>query len=144
MIGSPPSPRAASIATRCSSALGTRFAELTTAQWLDLLRGVVPIAPVRSLSQALDVDELQERGHARRIPGRSRSGACGPWACRCTSRGSRRVSGRSRAGCGPGAPSSPSSAMTVTTVDRLRAAGAFGGDPRLRRGSIRPTSRRSR
>ena len=42
--------------------LSGRFAELTTAQWLDLLRGVVPVAPVRSLSQALDVDELQARG----------------------------------------------------------------------------------
>lgn len=42
--------------------LSVRFAELTTAEWLDLLRGVVPIAPVRSLSQALDVDELHARG----------------------------------------------------------------------------------
>ncbi len=42
--------------------LSARFAELTTAEWLELLRGVVPIAPVRSLSQALDVDELEHRG----------------------------------------------------------------------------------
>jgi crotonobetainyl-CoA:carnitine CoA-transferase CaiB-like acyl-CoA transferase len=42
--------------------LGARFAELTTQEWLDLLRGVVPIAPVRSMAEALDVGELGERG----------------------------------------------------------------------------------
>ncbi len=42
--------------------LSTRFAELTTGEWLTLLQGVVPVAPVRSLAQALDVEELQERG----------------------------------------------------------------------------------
>jgi crotonobetainyl-CoA:carnitine CoA-transferase CaiB-like acyl-CoA transferase len=42
--------------------LGARFAELTTTAWLELLRGVVPIAPVRSMAQALDVDELTGRG----------------------------------------------------------------------------------
>lgn len=42
--------------------LGARFAELPTADWLGLLRGVVPIAPVRSMAEALDVDELAERG----------------------------------------------------------------------------------
>ena len=41
--------------------LGARFAELTTREWLELLRGVVPIAPVRSMAEALDVDELTER-----------------------------------------------------------------------------------
>jgi crotonobetainyl-CoA:carnitine CoA-transferase CaiB-like acyl-CoA transferase len=41
--------------------LSQRFAELATTQWLELLRGVVPVAPVRSLAQALDVDELQHR-----------------------------------------------------------------------------------
>jgi crotonobetainyl-CoA:carnitine CoA-transferase CaiB-like acyl-CoA transferase len=38
--------------------LSARFAERTTADWLEALRGVVPIAPVRSLEQALDPDEL--------------------------------------------------------------------------------------
>jgi crotonobetainyl-CoA:carnitine CoA-transferase CaiB-like acyl-CoA transferase len=41
--------------------LSSRFAELPTAKWLERLRGVVPIAPVRSLEEALDVDELRER-----------------------------------------------------------------------------------
>lgn len=41
--------------------LGTRFAELPTAEWLGLLRGVVPIAPVRSMAEALDVGELTQR-----------------------------------------------------------------------------------
>lgn len=42
--------------------LSARFAERTTAEWLGSLRGVVPIAPVRSMAEALDVDELTERG----------------------------------------------------------------------------------
>jgi crotonobetainyl-CoA:carnitine CoA-transferase CaiB-like acyl-CoA transferase len=42
--------------------LSSRFAELSTAEWLDLLRGVVPVAPVRSLAEALDLEELQDRG----------------------------------------------------------------------------------
>jgi formyl-CoA transferase len=41
--------------------LGERFATRTTAQWLEVLRGVVPIAPVRSLEDALDVDDLRRR-----------------------------------------------------------------------------------
>lgn len=42
--------------------IGERFAELPTVEWLALLRGVVPIAPVRSMAEALDVDELSGRG----------------------------------------------------------------------------------
>jgi crotonobetainyl-CoA:carnitine CoA-transferase CaiB-like acyl-CoA transferase len=41
--------------------LSARFAERTTVDWLGRLRGIVPIAPVRSLQQALDVDELRDR-----------------------------------------------------------------------------------
>lgn len=41
--------------------LDQRFAERSTTAWLELLRGVVPIAPVRSMEQALDLDELTER-----------------------------------------------------------------------------------
>ncbi len=41
--------------------LGARFAERTTAEWLARLRGRVPIAPVRSLEEALDVEELRDR-----------------------------------------------------------------------------------
>ncbi len=41
--------------------LTARFAERTTADWLERLRGRVPIAPVRSLEEALDVDELRAR-----------------------------------------------------------------------------------
>jgi crotonobetainyl-CoA:carnitine CoA-transferase CaiB-like acyl-CoA transferase len=39
-----------------------RFAERTTAEWLETLRGVIPIAPVRSMEAALDDDELAARG----------------------------------------------------------------------------------
>ncbi len=39
-----------------------RFAERTTADWLETLRGVIPIAPVRSMEAALDRDELVARG----------------------------------------------------------------------------------
>ncbi|MBX3028937.1 MAG: CoA transferase [Chloroflexi bacterium] len=42
--------------------LSGRFAERTTAEWLGTLRGVVPIAPVRTMAQALDLDELGGRG----------------------------------------------------------------------------------
>ena len=41
--------------------LSTRFAERPTADWLERLQGRVPIAPVRSLEEALDVDELRRR-----------------------------------------------------------------------------------
>jgi crotonobetainyl-CoA:carnitine CoA-transferase CaiB-like acyl-CoA transferase len=39
-----------------------RFAERTTAEWLETLRGVIPIAPVRSMEAALDSEELTARG----------------------------------------------------------------------------------
>ena len=42
--------------------LAARFAERPTADWLERLRGRVPVAPVRSLEEALDVDELRGRG----------------------------------------------------------------------------------
>jgi crotonobetainyl-CoA:carnitine CoA-transferase CaiB-like acyl-CoA transferase len=42
--------------------LGRRFRERTTAQWLGLLRGRVPAAPVRSMESALDRRELAGRG----------------------------------------------------------------------------------
>jgi crotonobetainyl-CoA:carnitine CoA-transferase CaiB-like acyl-CoA transferase len=41
--------------------LSARFAERSTADWLERLRGRVPIAPVRTLEEALDVDELRDR-----------------------------------------------------------------------------------
>jgi crotonobetainyl-CoA:carnitine CoA-transferase CaiB-like acyl-CoA transferase len=41
--------------------LSQRFRERTTAEWLDRLRGQVPCAPVRELSDALDVERLQRR-----------------------------------------------------------------------------------
>jgi crotonobetainyl-CoA:carnitine CoA-transferase CaiB-like acyl-CoA transferase len=44
------------------AALSARFSELSTDEWLVRLRGRVPVAPVRSLQEALDVDELQSRG----------------------------------------------------------------------------------
>lgn len=48
--------------------LSARFAELPTAEWLSLLRGLVPIAPVRSLGEALDVTELDRRGMLAEYP----------------------------------------------------------------------------
>jgi crotonobetainyl-CoA:carnitine CoA-transferase CaiB-like acyl-CoA transferase len=42
--------------------LSERFAERSTAAWLEVLRGRIPIAPVRSLQEALDLDELRTRG----------------------------------------------------------------------------------
>jgi crotonobetainyl-CoA:carnitine CoA-transferase CaiB-like acyl-CoA transferase len=42
--------------------LSGRFAERTTVEWLVALRGRIPIAPVRSMEEALDTDELRERG----------------------------------------------------------------------------------
>jgi crotonobetainyl-CoA:carnitine CoA-transferase CaiB-like acyl-CoA transferase len=42
--------------------LTERFAQRTTATWLETLRGHIPIAPVRSLEEALATDELTERG----------------------------------------------------------------------------------
>ena len=41
--------------------LSQRFRERTTAEWLDRLRGQVPCAPVRELSDALDVEPLEQR-----------------------------------------------------------------------------------
>jgi crotonobetainyl-CoA:carnitine CoA-transferase CaiB-like acyl-CoA transferase len=41
--------------------LAARFAELTTAEWMARLEGVVPISPVRSMEAALEVDELRRR-----------------------------------------------------------------------------------
>lgn len=48
--------------TELLAALNARFATATTAEWLARLRGVVPIAPVRQMEEALDRDELQLRG----------------------------------------------------------------------------------
>lgn len=41
--------------------LSSRFRERTTYEWIHELRGKVPIAPVRSLSDALSLSELTER-----------------------------------------------------------------------------------
>jgi crotonobetainyl-CoA:carnitine CoA-transferase CaiB-like acyl-CoA transferase len=42
--------------------LKARFAERTTADWLGRLRGRVPCAPVNTLAQALDDEQLRARG----------------------------------------------------------------------------------
>ncbi len=44
------------------SILSARFADETTSVWLERLRGHVPIAPVRTMEAALDLDELRTRG----------------------------------------------------------------------------------
>ncbi len=48
--------------------LSARFAERTTETWLAALRGHIPIAPVRSLEEALDTEELTERGMLAAYP----------------------------------------------------------------------------
>lgn len=57
--------------------LSERFAQLPTAGWLERLRGVVPVAPVRGMEDALDPDELRGRGmlaeYAHPVLGRVRS-----------------------------------------------------------------------
>lgn len=42
--------------------LEAQFATRSTVDWLAILRGVVPVAPVRSLEEALDPEELAGRG----------------------------------------------------------------------------------
>jgi crotonobetainyl-CoA:carnitine CoA-transferase CaiB-like acyl-CoA transferase len=42
--------------------LARRFVERPTDEWLERLRGHVPCAPVRSLTEALDQDQLRSRG----------------------------------------------------------------------------------
>jgi crotonobetainyl-CoA:carnitine CoA-transferase CaiB-like acyl-CoA transferase len=46
-------------------AIAGRLATKTTSEWLEALRGKVPIAPVRSLAEAADPDELALRGLLR-------------------------------------------------------------------------------
>lgn len=47
--------------TQLLALLGEAFLERPTAAWLGLLEGLVPVAPVRSMPEALDADELAER-----------------------------------------------------------------------------------
>jgi len=60
-------PRFASFADRLTHKdvlvplLKTRFAERTTAEWLARLRGKVPCAPVNSIAQALDDEQVRAR-----------------------------------------------------------------------------------
>jgi crotonobetainyl-CoA:carnitine CoA-transferase CaiB-like acyl-CoA transferase len=67
-------PRFADFAARATNrdttiaVLSARFAERTTAQWLDELRGVIPIAPVRSMEEALSIDEISGRGMLATYP----------------------------------------------------------------------------
>jgi crotonobetainyl-CoA:carnitine CoA-transferase CaiB-like acyl-CoA transferase len=67
-------PRFASIAARREhraalvEILGERFRQRTTGEWLALLKGRVPCAPVRSLAEALDRQELEERGMLASYP----------------------------------------------------------------------------
>jgi len=48
--------------TELVARLGRRFEEQTSAHWVGLLRGRVPVAPVRSMEAALDRSELSRRG----------------------------------------------------------------------------------
>lgn len=48
--------------TELLAVLEARFLTLPSAEWLRRLRGIAPVAPVRSLQEALDPDELGGRG----------------------------------------------------------------------------------
>jgi crotonobetainyl-CoA:carnitine CoA-transferase CaiB-like acyl-CoA transferase len=48
--------------TELTDILEGALREHTTAEWLAILRGVLPVAPVRSVADALDDQELAERG----------------------------------------------------------------------------------
>jgi len=48
--------------------LGERLRQDTTAAWLEKLRGHVPCAPIRTLDEALDEDELAARGMLAAYP----------------------------------------------------------------------------
>jgi crotonobetainyl-CoA:carnitine CoA-transferase CaiB-like acyl-CoA transferase len=113
--------------------LSERFAELPTAEWLRLLRGVVPIAPVRSMGEALDLGELELRGMLAEYPdetfGRVRSvglplhvGGYAPEYRAGPPLGGDTDAILAELGYGP------------VDVARLRAAGAFGADEGSREG----------
>jgi crotonobetainyl-CoA:carnitine CoA-transferase CaiB-like acyl-CoA transferase len=48
--------------------LDQEFEQATTAEWLERLSGVVPVAPVSNLKQALDSDFAAERGMVEEVP----------------------------------------------------------------------------
>jgi crotonobetainyl-CoA:carnitine CoA-transferase CaiB-like acyl-CoA transferase len=47
--------------TETLAILEERFATRTTAAWMDALRGIAPVAPVRSIEESLDLEELSGR-----------------------------------------------------------------------------------
>jgi crotonobetainyl-CoA:carnitine CoA-transferase CaiB-like acyl-CoA transferase len=47
--------------------LRARFAERTTADWLERLRGRVPCAPVNTIAQALEDEQVRARGMIREV-----------------------------------------------------------------------------
>jgi crotonobetainyl-CoA:carnitine CoA-transferase CaiB-like acyl-CoA transferase len=67
-------PRFASVETRrhhraeLTEILNARLAEASTESWLGRLRGAVPVAKVRSMEEALDVDELLDREMLAEFP----------------------------------------------------------------------------
>jgi crotonobetainyl-CoA:carnitine CoA-transferase CaiB-like acyl-CoA transferase len=111
--------------------LEARFATRTTAEWLAALRVVVPIAPVRSLGEALDIEELRGRemlaeyehptlGRVRSVGLPLRVGQYVP-----------------RYHPGPALGADVHEVLTAVgytqqEIDGLRAAGAFGPDPPVR------------
>lgn len=117
--------------------LGARFEERTTTEWLGLLRGVVPIAPVRSMAEALHLDELTERGMLAEYPdetfGRVRSVGL-----------PLHVDGfQPRYGPGPSLGQDTDAILAdlgygAEDVARLRAEGAFGATPEAHRESSAP------
>ena len=99
------------------AALGARFAELTTDEWMARLRGVVPAAPVQSMERALDTDRLRAAGHAGRVrPSDARPGALGrraalPVRLRARLSTRARAWARTRTRCSPSSGTTPRRSM---------------------------------
>jgi crotonobetainyl-CoA:carnitine CoA-transferase CaiB-like acyl-CoA transferase len=59
---------------RLTEVLDAEFRRRSTSEWLSLLQGVLPVAPVRGLAEALDSDFLREAGMLAQVDHPSRPG----------------------------------------------------------------------
>jgi crotonobetainyl-CoA:carnitine CoA-transferase CaiB-like acyl-CoA transferase len=105
--------------------LSARFAEEPTATWLERLQGRVPIAPVRSLEEALDIEELRERSMLAEYEHPS-FGTVRSVGLPLTLGGYAPAYAPGPALDGDGAAILADLGYDEATVDRLRAEGAFG------------------
>jgi crotonobetainyl-CoA:carnitine CoA-transferase CaiB-like acyl-CoA transferase len=107
--------------------LERRFAEDTTAVWVARLRGKVPVAPVRSLTQAADPDELRTRGMLAEYPHPS-FGEVRSVGLPLTMGGFEPTYRRGPALNGDQPAILAELAYAEDEIDALRAGGAFGAD----------------